>query len=261
MLEKAPPVKNAVGWHKQCCHLAERTLSATLRKMCRHFSNPPTTTVPHTATSNGLIGLLHKCVEIKKMARVRRGCEDGRGRRNGVGGKWINHSLMEWQDQWAKEWVSVAATKAKAHSHILVRSVLSPLFNYNNLPSSTVTQRWLEGLMLWLKLFTMKLNSNHQHLLQWSAHLCAASTTSRPLLKVPVSFVSLLSSPPPPSSSFLAISLSNTLLTCLPGSLTRCSVMVTPCSWRLLPRRMLEHTPARPLFPGLELQKETSLWQ
>lgn len=34
--------------------------------MHRHFSNPPTATVPHTAMSNGLIGLLCKCVEIKK---------------------------------------------------------------------------------------------------------------------------------------------------------------------------------------------------
>lgn len=36
--------------------------------MHRHFSNPPTATVPHTAAmSNGLIGLLRKvCAEIKK---------------------------------------------------------------------------------------------------------------------------------------------------------------------------------------------------
>lgn len=30
------------------------------------FSNPPTATVPHTAMSNRLIGLLHKRGEIKK---------------------------------------------------------------------------------------------------------------------------------------------------------------------------------------------------
>lgn len=38
------------------------------------FLNPPTATVPHTATSNGLIGLLHKCVEIKNW----RECGGGR---------------------------------------------------------------------------------------------------------------------------------------------------------------------------------------
>lgn len=170
------------------------------------------------------------------------------------GNKWINHSLMEWQDQWAKEWVSGGAPEAGAHSHA-ASCDLSPLFNYNNLPSSTVTQRWLECLMLWLKLFTMKLNSNWQHLLQWSAHLCAASAVRGPLMKAHVSFCL----PLPSAASFLAFSLSNTFLTCLLGSLTRCSVMVTPCSWRLLPRRMLGHTPARPLFLGLELQKEMSL--
>lgn len=65
MLEKTPSVKSAVGWRKRCCHLREWTLSAPLRLTCRHFSNPPSSTVPQTATSNGLIGLLYKCVEIK----------------------------------------------------------------------------------------------------------------------------------------------------------------------------------------------------
>lgn len=71
-------------------------LSAPLREKRRHFSNPPTATVPHTATSNGLIGLLHKCVEIKKSERVRGGGEEWKGRERGRSrGKWINHSLME----------------------------------------------------------------------------------------------------------------------------------------------------------------------
>lgn len=170
--------------------------------MCRHFSNPPTATVPHTAMSNGLIGLLCKCVEIQKKKKWREwegGCEDEEKEGGGQSGdKWINHSLMEWQDQWAKEWVSVGAPKARAHSHIVCHD-LSPLFNYNNLPSSTVTQRWLECLMLWLKLFTMKLNSNHQHLLQWSAHLCTASAMRGPLMKACTSFVCLF----PPLPHFL----------------------------------------------------------
>lgn len=75
--------------------------------------------------SNRLIGLLHKRGEIKKNVEWEGDVKMEGGREEGggwSGGKWINHSLMEWQDQWAKEWVSVAAPKARAHSHML-RSV------------------------------------------------------------------------------------------------------------------------------------------
>lgn len=60
-------------------------LSAPLREKHRLFSNPPTATVPHTATSNGLIGLLHKCVEIKKIGESERGCREGWREEGGVG--------------------------------------------------------------------------------------------------------------------------------------------------------------------------------
>lgn len=49
------------------------------------FSNPPTATVPHTAMSNRLIGLLHKRGEIKKKCRVRGRCEDGGREEDGAG--------------------------------------------------------------------------------------------------------------------------------------------------------------------------------
>lgn len=176
------------------------------------------------------------------------GCREGdRVGVNGLITAWWNDRINELRSEW------VSRLQRLRPTHTVVRSALSPLFNYNNLPCSSAIRRWLECLMPWLKLFTMKLNLNHQHLLQRSAHLCAGSTISGPLIKGP-GFLCL------PLLPSLLLSLPNTLLTPLSGFLPRCSAIATPCSWRLLPRRMLEHTPARPSCLGLGWQREMSLW-
>lgn len=59
---------------KKCCGsgISDAVISKSERSQPRrgekhgHFSNPPTATVPRAAMSNGLIGLLHKCVEVRK---------------------------------------------------------------------------------------------------------------------------------------------------------------------------------------------------